>query len=380
MCKKVLQRYRFVAIFSINHAKFTLMSKSNYNVIGVMSGTSLDGIDLAHISFRISEGGSWDFTILQAETMAYTSEWKTRLQEGIHFSQGRLQSLDETYTRYLAQCIQEFITTHQIDHLDAVCSHGHTIKHRPDLGYSLQIGNRAELAQKIGQQVVCDFRVQDVAMGGQGAPLVPIGDRLLFGDYTHCLNLGGFANVSFEGNDGRIAYDICPVNIVLNPWAEKLGAPYDAAGQWASEGKLHIDLLEALNSLDYYQSPPPKSLGLEWVQQQFNPLLSTYKLSPKDTLRTLVEHMAVQLSQTFDPQSKVLVTGGGAYNDFLLQRTQLLSGAQLIQPAPEIIEFKEAVVFGLLGVLKLRGEVNCLASVTGASQDHSSGVVFHPEN
>lgn len=343
-----------------------------------MSGTSLDGIDLALCTFYISEKKEWSFTIEVAETIPYASNWQAILKEAIHFSEGRMQKLNEDYTLHLSEIITVFIEKHGITNLDAVCSHGHTILHQPDKGITLQIGNLPLLAEKLKQTVVCDFRVQDVAMGGQGAPLVPIGDRLLFSAYDYCLNLGGFANVSFEKEGNRIAYDICPVNIVMNQYAEKLGAPFDENGALAKSGTLNTALLRQLNALSFYSEIPPKSLGLEWVQQHIFPLLKASKDSPENILRTFVEHIAIQLSNQFKENSSVFITGGGAYNLFLVERLKTQKSLNVIIPNAQILEFKEALVFGLLGVLKLRDEVNCLASVTGAKQNHSSGKIFKP--
>ena len=224
--------------------------------------------------------------------------------------------------------------------------------------------------------MVCDFRVQDVKLGGQGAPLVPIGDRLLFGEYDYCLNLGGFANVSYESDSGRIAYDICPVNIVLNHYAMKLGVPFDDGGTIAARGEVDNSLLQSLNELDFYKKNPPKSLGLEWVQKKIFPLLEASGASAKDIITTFTEHIAIQLAGQFGGGSKILVTGGGSYNHYLIRRLKHLKLETFVIPSREIIEYKEALVFALLGVLKLRDEINCLASVTGALHDHSCGVIF----
>jgi anhydro-N-acetylmuramic acid kinase len=354
------------------------MNKSSYKVIGVMSGTSLDGIDLAESFFTISKNDQWNFKIGKVETVPYPANWKFRLQEAIHFSEGRLRNLNEEYTQYLAGVISAFIDKHSLEDLDAVCSHGHTILHRPEKGVTLQIGNLPHLATLIEQTVVCDFRVQDVEMGGQGAPLVPIGDRLLFSNYDYCLNLGGFANCSFEKEDQRIAYDICPVNIVLNHYAQKLGVPFDKGGQLAAGGGLDSSLLEQLNALSFYKQAPPKSLGLEWVQQEIFPLLNASKNSAEKILHTFSEHVAMQLATQFHKYSSILVTGGGAYNRYLLERLNHYKDIDLAVPDPVLLEFKEALVFGLLGVLRFRDQVNCLASVTGAKEDHSSGVILVP--
>ncbi|PKA83411.1 anhydro-N-acetylmuramic acid kinase [Ulvibacter sp. MAR_2010_11] len=352
------------------------MKQTNYHVIGVMSGTSLDGVDVAEIHFTISEATVWQFEITHAETIPYSEAWKTTLQQAISFSEGELDSLNLQYTKYLAEVISAFITRNSIVNLDAVCSHGHTILHQPDKGVTLQIGNLPQLATLLEEKVVCDFRVQDVAFGGQGAPLVPIGDGILFRQYDYCLNLGGFANCSFDTDGTRIAYDICPVNIVLNTLAEKLSHPYDAGGEIAKRGRLDEDLLQQLNQLEFYRQSAPKSLGLEWVQQYIQPLLDASEASVEDKLNTFTEHVAIQLSLQFKKESSVLITGGGVYNDFLIARLMHHKKLNVVIPSSILIEYKEALIFGLLGVLKLRGEINCLASVTGAKMDHSSGKIF----
>lgn len=341
-----------------------------------MSGTSLDGIDLVEIHFGYSE--KWTYRIGASETVSYSSVWKQELQRAISFSEAKLNQLNEDYTDYLSEVISAFITKHRIANIDAVCSHGHTILHEPDKGITLQIGNLPKLASLIHQKVVCDFRVQDVELGGQGAPLVPIGDQLLFADYDYCLNLGGFANCSFDQDGKRIAYDICPVNIVLNIYAEKLGFAYDDKGRLAASGMVDQLLLKRLNGLGYYLESPPKSLGLEWVKEIIFPILDMFESSSEDFLATFTEHIAIQIAKQFQKGSSVLVSGGGTYNDYLLERIRFYRNVELVIPSEEIIEYKEAMVFGLLGVLKLRDEVNCLASVTGAREDHSGGNIFFP--
>ena len=248
--------------------------------------------------------------------------------------------------------------------------------HQPENGLTLQIGNLPEIAELLQQTVVCDFRVQDVQLGGQGAPLVPIGDQLLFSEYDYCLNLGGFANCSFEENGKRIAYDICPVNIVLNFLAEKLNLPYDDQGKIARNATVDLNLLDVLDTLQFYRQPPPKSLGLEWVKQFIFPVIEKANISAEDALATMTEHVATQLAAQFKEGSSVLVTGGGAYNTYLLERVRVHKNLHLKVPETQLVEFKEALVFGLLGVLRLRDAVNCQASVTGAKRDHSSGVIF----
>ena len=359
------------------------MLKETYNVIGVMSGTSLDGVDLSHIHLTIVEG-KWHFEILESETISYSDYWLNQLKNAVTFSETTLLELNENYTDLLGQIIASFIERHNLKNLDAVCSHGHTILHQPQNGFTLQIGNLPKIATIIHQTVVCDFRVQDVQLGGQGAPLVPIGDRILFSDYDYCLNLGGFSNISFEQNGNRIAFDISPVNTVLNYYANTLGLDYDDKGQLARSGKINAELLAELNALEYYKKPFPKSLGFEFVKETVLPLIEKYVIAVEDKMGTFTEHVAMQIALVTDcfilrndKQGKLFITGGGAYNYFLLERTQFyLPKIEIVIPDAKLLEFKEALIFALLGILKLRGEINVLSSVTGAKHDHSSGVIY----
>ena len=353
------------------------MCKESYNVIGVMSGTSLDGVDLAHIHFTIIEG-KWHYEILESETVPYNTIWLNNLKTAVDFSDVELKKLNEAYTILLGNIIKLFIDKHQLQNLDAVCAHGHTILHQPQNGITLQIGNLPEIASIVNQTVVCDFRLQDVQLGGQGAPLVPIGDRILFADYDYCLNLGGFSNVSFEENENRIAFDISSVNTVLNFYASQLGLDYDDQGTIARSGNLKTDLLDELNALDYYKKPFPKSLGFEYVKETVLPMIEKYNTTTEDKMRTFSEHIAIQIGLALSSrEGKMLVTGGGAYNTFLIERMMFhLPKMKIIIPDKKVLEYKEALIFGLLGVLKLRNEINTLASVTGAKYNHSSGVIY----
>jgi anhydro-N-acetylmuramic acid kinase len=342
-----------------------------------MSGTSLDGVDAAHIRFGFSNG-KWHFEIGACETIGYSQNWIDTLKIAVGFSKSELDKLDSDYTILLGGIISNFIRKHQLRNLDAVCSHGHTILHRPDNGITLQIGNLPEIAGLIHETVVCDFRIGDVELGGQGAPLVPIGDRLLFSDYNYCLNLGGFSNVSFEQDHTRIAFDISPVNTVLNFYASKIGLDYDDKGKTAKSGNLNADLLTQLNALDFYQKSFPKSLGFEFVRETVLPIMENFSIPIEDKLHTFTEHIASQIALAVPVKTgKLLITGGGAYNDFLIERTQFhLPEIQIVIPDKKILEFKEALIFALLGVLRLRNEVNVLSSVTGAKYDHSSGKIY----
>lgn len=354
------------------------MIKDDYNVIGVMSGTSLDGIDLVYAKFNLNR--RWRFEIEHAETVEYDSNWCETLKDLVSKPIEELKTIDANYTEYLAKVIEDFKIKYQIKKIDAICSHGHTALHQPENKLTYQIGNKPLLAELLKETVVCDFRVQDVELGGEGAPLVPIGDELLFSEFDFCLNLGGFANLSTTMSGNRIAYDICPVNIVLNHYVKKLGFNYDDKGKIAKTGTINQSLLSNLNAIPFYAEKHPKSLGLEWVNKIILPMIDSYSIKIEDILRTFVEHVATQLASEINKKKSisVLITGGGVYNSFLIEMLQYKTDNNIVIPNDSLIEFKEALIFGFLGVLKLRGENNCLKSVTGALKDHSSGEIYLP--
>jgi anhydro-N-acetylmuramic acid kinase len=352
------------------------MNTTKIYAIGLMSGTSLDGIDLVYV--RFSSDDRINFEIIHAETVPYSKEWKQMLQNAIFSSDKEMQDLDKMYGKHLGQITNNFIYNYKIKEIDFVASHGHTILHQPEKGITLQIGDGKLIAEITKQKVICDFRTQDVKLGGQGAPLVPIGDELLFSEYDFCINLGGFSNISFRRNEERIAFDICPVNIVLNYYANKIGLEFDESGKIASEGKLNQQLLDSLNELNYYQQNPPKSLGLEWVQKEIFPLIDGLEKDIPTILRTFVEHIAIQIGILILHNSSVLVTGGGVFNQFLIKRIEFYASIKIEIPNKKLVNFKEALVFAFLGLLRNNNQINCLKSVTGASENHSSGQIFNP--
>ena len=344
--------------------------------IGLMSGTSLDGVDLVYVKFNDDLYN--DFDIIYADTIKYSVEWEEKLREAVDNKGRSLKSLDIEYGALLGGMINEFKEKYSIDQVDFVASHGHTVFHQPKNGITLQIGSGSEIARVTENRVICDFRTQDVLFGGQGAPLVPIGDELLFSQHKYCVNLGGFANVSYKKSDERIAFDVCPVNIIMNYYVKRLGFDYDDKGVMASEGVINKELLGELNALEFYKKEYPKSLGLEWVQENVFPLIDKYEANIPNILRTIVEHSAQQIAEVLRGESSVLFTGGGVYNSFLMKRMSSYTKVEYSLASEELIEFKEALIFAFLGLLRLKGEVNCLSSVTGASRDHSSGVIFNP--
>ena len=343
-----------------------------YKVLGLMSGTSLDGIDLAFITFNYDK--VWQYELGVCQTFTYQMKWLKELKELHLKSRDYINKIDIKYAEYLSQTIESFISNNKLD-IDLICSHGHTILHEPKKGVTLQIGNGEIINKLLNIPVVSDFRSGDVALGGQGAPLVPIGDDLLFSNYDYCLNLGGFSNFSFKNNGLRQAYDICPVNIVLNEYANKVGNEYDNEGQIAKIGSINNELLNELNDISYYQNLPPKSLGKEWLEKDFLPILKRYNDSVPNIMRTVVEHVAIQIADCIK-LGQCLVTGGGALNAFLMQRIAANSQANFILGNKKLIEYKEALIFGLLGVLNREGEINCLASVTGAKRNSIVGKYF----
>ena len=342
--------------------------------IGLMSGSSLDGLDIALVRFQ-EENDSYRFQILEAETLPYPEHWTQQLSEAFHKQPEDLVQLDKDYGKYLGEQVLAFAKKHNATP-DFVASHGHTIFHRPEEHYTLQIGDGQELANACGFNVINDFRTEDVSKGGQGAPLVPIGDKLLFGDYEICLNIGGIANLSYDEDGKRIAYDLCIANQALNYLANMNGLNYDKDGTLARSGEVDMDLLKKLNRHPFYGQLPPKSLGREFFEANQIDVLKD--LSVEDMLATFVEHIALQIALpiSFLPKGKILCTGGGARNKFLIERLQARTKHEVVVPEKQIIDYKEALVFALLGMLRLEGKTNVLASVTGAESDSCSGRIW----
>lgn len=343
--------------------------------IGLMSGTSVDGLDVCCATFSCREG-RWSFHIDCARGYDYPEELRQKLSRDVqHMSAYEFVAFHSEYGRYLGRRVNEFMAEFGVKP-DIIASHGSTVFHEPAKRIMFQIGDGAAIAAETGIPTVSDFRRLDIMLGGQGAPLVPVGDNLLFGEYDYCLNIGGFSNISWREGDRRIAFDISPVNYVINRFARSVGLDMDRDGQIASRGSVNQPLLDRLNALDYYSAPAPKSLGREWVEARVFPLLDGCGLSLEDLLRTYYEHCAVQLARVTQPGRSLLVTGGGAYNKFLIARMRELSGCQVVVPEPAIIEFKEALIFAFLGVLYMTNQVSCLRSVTGARQDNIGGMLF----
>lgn len=354
-----------------------MKKNDRYSVIGLMSGTSLDGLDIAHCHFW-KEADGWSFEIERATTVPYIERLQGLLKEGTLLSGEKLAKLDIEIGQWYGKVLNDFKGNADVDF---IASHGHTIFHQPEHRLTLQIGNGHILSAETGLPVIYDFRSMDVALGGQGAPLVPIGDKLLFQDYDACLNLGGIANISFNVNNKRVAFDISPCNMLLNYLMNTVGKSFDDKGELAKSGEVIDALLLKWNSLAYYKEAYPKSLGFEWVERIFFKDLNTNSHPLVNLLASAAEHISIQIAGVINSfknkPARVLVTGGGAKNTYLISRISayLEDGKELIVPDDKIIDYKEALIFAFLGILRLKNEVNCLSSVTGASRDSSAGTM-----
>ncbi len=396
-----------------------------------MSGTSLDGLDIALCQFENdtekqenkNDNSIWKYKIIKTEFIEYSKYWKQNLQNAHLLSAFELKELETEWTKHVVNSVNRFVLQSEefdFSSLDCLSSHGHTVLHQPlvngknerknqvseEFGFTLQLGNGAMLAAQTGFKTICDFRQTDVALYGQGAPLVPIGDELLFADYDFCLNLGGIANISFNKNkynkdkkpneiiNSRFAFDICICNIILNYLSAKLGFEYDEGGKLAKEGKIDQKLFQKLNKLEFYKKDYPKSLGREWVEEYIFPLLELEKMDEqniKNLLHTFTYHSAFQIAESIKKieldlveslveskaKKNMLVTGGGAHNDLLIKYlTKFLPQLEVEKGSKTLIAYKEALIFAFLGILRLREETNTLASVTGATKNSCGGSIY----
>jgi anhydro-N-acetylmuramic acid kinase len=347
------------------------------NIIGLMSGTSADGLDMAFCRFDYSEKNGFFFDCLDTFFAAYPFDLRKMIQETYHASALQLAENEQTLTEFWSHEVKKFAAK-QSQKIDALSMHGQTVFHRPEKGFTLQIGNPAYLAAALQLPVIADFRSLDIAYGGQGAPLVPFGDKHLFKNYDCCLNLGGIANISNISTQNLIrAYDVCPFNLVLNELAQKLGYEYDEGGKIAENGNFSGELFEALNALPFYQIPPPRSLGREWTENICLPLIESFSLKTEDALHTFLHHAAKKIAEAVPGNSRILVSGGGAHNAFFMKIiNENNSNKKFLTENKEVTDFKEAVIFAFLGYLRLFEHSNTLASVTGASRDSCGGAIW----
>lgn len=348
-----------------------------------MSGSSLDGLDIAFVELDDS-GGKWAYDIKQAACVPYPQEWHDKLQGAKQLDAYSYMVLHAAYGRYIGEAINTFIDVHNLHHqVQLIASHGHTVFHDPANKMTAQLGDGAAIAAVTGINVVSDLRAIDVTLGGQGAPIVPMGEKLLWADTSYFLNLGGIANASFKKDDSFIAFDICPANRVLNLLAEQAGKPFDENGDIARSGEVDIDLLVKLNRQEYYRQAPPKALANEFGTDVLYPIVQEASLPLQDAIRTYTEHIAEQVTGAFYDMDvrdgQLLVTGGGAFNGFLVERLQSMLAAlaiEIVVPDANVVQYKEALVMALLGLLRWREENTIMASVTGATRDSIGGAVW----
>jgi anhydro-N-acetylmuramic acid kinase len=345
--------------------------------LGIMSGSSLDGVDIAYCEFEFKK--KWSYNIIRAETIPYDEQWKITLSSLDKVGGEELCKIDIQYGKLLSNHIVDFITINDICP-NFVSSHGHTVFHNPKDGYTLQIGNGQVIATTTGIETITDFRIKDIILGGQGAPLVPIGDELLFSKYDYCINIGGIANISYKKNNKRIAFDICPANQLLNHLSRQIGKPFDLNGNTAQLGKLDKSLFDNLNNHPYFRIEHPKSMSNQLVNNDFIPIVDESKADIADKLYTVCKHIAYQINPILkkNKNASILITGGGAHNSFLTNAIRNETLRKIIIPENTIIDFKEALIFAFMGTLNKSGNINCLSSATGAVKDCKSGVVYYP--
>ena len=351
-----------------------------WNVIGVMSGTSLDGLDLVYAT--LSHDKHWSYTIHRAKTFEYEANWHNKLKKSTKLNEKELKQFDIDFGALIGEKINAFLTTNHINAKDInlVSSHGHTVFHQPEKGITLQIGDGQTIANSTQIKTVNNFRTLDVKLGGQGAPLVPIGDKLLFSKFNYCLNIGGIANLTCKSENSIVAGDLTFANMASNYLAQKKNKAYDMDGELASNGCLNEALLYDLNQLTYFEKSFPKSLAFEDFSNWFLPVIENHNISINDKLNTLGHHLTQTIIKTMslDSNLPLLITGGGAYNKFWVSLFKDY-GIKLHKPDRLIIDYKEALIFALLGILKVNDQINVLSSVTGATKNSSSGTIYMPE-
>lgn len=350
-----------------------------------MSGSSLDGLDIVYTQLD-EVRGNWTYEIKHADCIPYTEQWLKDLADAKDKDVPEFLRLTTAYGRYLGEQINAFIEKNSLHHqVHFIASHGHTVFHEPQNGTTTQIGDGASIAAITGLPVISDLRALDVALGGHGAPIVPIGDKLLFSEYDYWLNIGGIANITVLQNDAPVAFDICPANQILNGLANKENKPMDENGDMARSGKVLVEVFTNLNNQEYYSKSAPKSLSNEAARDLAFPILLESSHSNADMLHTMVLHIAEQIAKAVaqypssKPEPKLLATGGGAFNTFLIEKIQDALTPQHVSvevPDAKVVNYKEALVMALIGALRWREETNVLSSVTGASRDSIGGALW----
>lgn len=376
----------FATSFGSIEERFLPVKKTNfmrtYNIIGVMSGTSMDGLDIAHVSLTEKEDGKWDYAINAATTVPYGDRWRLRLSKLRHQNSMIFYKTDRYFGQFIGEHIMDFLEENELS-ADLIASHGHTVFHQPENNISVQVGNGNSIYGVTGIPTVTDFRYLDVVLGGEGAPLVGVADEYLFSEFDMCLNLGGFANISADISGVRVGYDICPSNIVLNRIAREFDKEYDEDGEIAAKGQIDYDLLEELNEVPYYHQAPPKSLGREWISKNFWHIVRNSYAKKEDKMKTLCDHIALQIGNNIhdlasgDASGKrVFVTGGGAFNKTLIDHLKSHTEAEVVVPDDMMVNYKEALAFALFGILRVKNKVNVYGRATGASKDTVSGALY----
>jgi anhydro-N-acetylmuramic acid kinase len=358
--------------------------------IGLMSGTSLDGVDgvLADFSGR-------GIRTLQAAFTPFPSELRAELMALQAASENELERealAANALARCYADCVQQLLAQAP-GPVRAVAVHGQTIRHRPELGFTRQTNNPALLAELTGVDVIADFRARDIAAGGQGAPLVPAFHEARFGKPKQLrvvVNIGGIGNISVLHGDGRVSgFDTGPGNVLMDLWvARHTGKPYDEDGAFAASGKVDEHLLEILLDEPYFRLPPPKSTGrdlfhAEWLDRQ---LARRPGLAPADVQATLTRLTAVTIARAIQdatagqPAQAVYVCGGGAYNGVLLREiAEALGGGIPVASTDELgvaPNRVEALAFAWLGYRFMRREPGNLPAVTGAAGLRVLGALY----
>ena len=355
------------------------MTTPIYHAIGLMSGSSLDGLDMAYVIFK-QNGANWDFEIIHTDCLLYPPTLLYQLKTATQLPAKELFLIHTQLGHLFGNAVRNFMLTHQIDKVDFVASHGHTIFHDPAKMMTCQIGDGAAIAMSSGLRTISDLRSSDIAAGGQGAPIVPIGDRLLFPTFDAWLNIGGIANVSIRdsGSDEVVAYDIAAANQVLNYYAQRLGKDFDEDGKIAASGEIDIALAMALEELDYYRLQAPKSLDNGFSREVVIPLIEQFAITDKDKLATYTHHLALQIAKQLSDGMQVLATGGGALNTYLISLVQQHTQALVTVPSIQTVQYKEALIMAFLGLLRLLEKENVLASVTGARKNTINGAIYLP--
>jgi len=344
-------------------------------IAGVMSGSSLDGLDIAIVHFSPNS----DWQLLWSYDIPYTPEWVSRLKNYHLLSSTEYVSLKFDFSRYIGELVGDALGDYS-GNVDYVSFHGHTLLHLPEKGITEQIGNGGVLAAILNIPTITDFRTQDVTKGGVGTPLAPLVELNLFKGHDYYLNLGGIANITKLIDAAKLmAYDVCPCNQVLNYFSNQMGKDYDEGGEIARSGTINKNLIDYLNSIPYFDQNPPKSLDNNWIMNEVIPNFPAGKI--EDTLHTFCNWVAECIANEVEESkaSSLMVSGGGAHNTYFMEcLTSRLSSknCELHLPSKEIIDFKEAILMSLMAYKYINGESNVLCSVTGASSDSIGGALY----